>query len=168
MRKLEVKFDKPINVSMYILDISPKHVCMNFITSTCYRYIMKNVKLCVLILTHISCPTIYDIMKRDIAKFDTSDYPTDNAYGIPLVNKKISDLMKNKNNGAIIIEFVGLWAKMYEMWSKSNGNFHFLESILFIRLHRFYPLQNSPHWILYTYASASSNPQNTSGTRSLG
>jgi len=26
-------------------------------------------------------------MKRDIAKFDTSDYPID-AYGIPLVNKK--------------------------------------------------------------------------------
>jgi len=39
MRKLEVKFDKPIYVSMCILDISKTRVCMNFITSTYYRYI---------------------------------------------------------------------------------------------------------------------------------
>jgi len=38
---------------------------------------------------HIECDDVYDIMKRDIVKFDTSDYPTDKAYGIPLVNKKV-------------------------------------------------------------------------------
>jgi len=37
---------------------------------------------------HIECDDIYDIMKRDINWFDTSDYSSDNAYGIPLVNKK--------------------------------------------------------------------------------
>jgi len=30
-------------------------------------------------------------MKRDIAKFDTSDYPIDNMYGMFLANKKVSD-----------------------------------------------------------------------------
>jgi len=37
---------------------------------------------------YIECDDVYDIMKHDIAKFDTSNYPIDNAYGIPLVNKK--------------------------------------------------------------------------------
>jgi len=32
------------------------------------------------------------MMKRDIAMFDTNDYPIDNAYGMPLANKKVPGL----------------------------------------------------------------------------
>ncbi|KYN19375.1 hypothetical protein ALC57_08291 [Trachymyrmex cornetzi] len=89
LRKLEVKFDKPIYVSMCILDISK--VCLYEFH---YEY-------------------MYETMKRDIARFDTSDYPADNAYGTPLTNKKVPCLMKDENNGALMTEFVGLRAKMY-------------------------------------------------------
>jgi len=36
----------------------------------------------------IECDNVYEIMKRDISRFDTSDYTVDNVYGIPFINKK--------------------------------------------------------------------------------
>ncbi|XP_070155838.1 uncharacterized protein [Polyergus mexicanus] len=98
LRNLEVKFNKPIYVDSLIY--------------------------------HIECEDVYENMKRDIARFDTSDYPANNAvvpperhacsgynnaYGIPLENKKVPGLMKDENNGAIMTEFVGLRAKMYAL-----------------------------------------------------
>jgi len=61
----------------------------------------------------IECDNVYDIMKRDISRSDTSNYAVDNAYSISLINKKVPGLMKDENNGAIMTEFVGLRAKMY-------------------------------------------------------
>jgi len=118
MRKLEMKFNKPIYVGMCILDISK--TCLYEFHHD-YMLPMYHEKCKVMytdtdsLIYLIECDDVYDIMKRDISRFDTTDYAVDNAYGFPLVNKKVPGLMKDENNGAILTEFVGLRVKMYAL-----------------------------------------------------
>ncbi|XP_011883766.1 PREDICTED: uncharacterized protein LOC105570924 [Vollenhovia emeryi] len=118
LRKLEVKFNKPIYVGMCILDISK--ICLYEFH---HEYMLPLYRdKCKIMYTdtdsliyHVECEDVYETVKRDIRRFDTSDYPDDNAYGIPHANKKVPGLMKDENNGAIMTEFVGLRAKMYAL-----------------------------------------------------
>ena len=67
----------------------------------------------------VECEDVYEIMKRDyIARFDTTDYPVDT--GMLLANKKVPGLIKDKNNSAIMTEFVEFRAEMYVMESKKD------------------------------------------------
>ncbi|KYN24367.1 hypothetical protein ALC57_04029 [Trachymyrmex cornetzi] len=120
LRKLEVKFNKPIYVGMCILDISK--VCLYefhcdymlpLFHDKCKIMYTDTDSLIYHIENIIQCENIYETIKRDIARFDTSDYPVDNAYGMSLANKKVPGLVKDENNGMIMTEFVGLRAKMY-------------------------------------------------------
>ncbi|XP_067205407.1 uncharacterized protein [Linepithema humile] len=118
LRKLEVKFDKPIYVGMCILDIS-KTCLYEFHYEYMAPLYRDNCKIMYTdtdsLIYFLHCEDAYRDMKRDISKFDTSDYSEDNAYGMPRANKKVPGLMKDENNGAIMTEFVGLRAKMYAL-----------------------------------------------------
>ena len=111
-----MKFDKPIYVGMCILDISKVCLC-EFHHEYMLPLFHDKCKIMYTdadsLIYRVECEDVYETMKRDIARFDTSDYPTDNAYGMPLANKKVPGLMKDENNGVIMTEFVGLRAKMY-------------------------------------------------------
>ncbi|XP_011057505.1 PREDICTED: uncharacterized protein LOC105147879 [Acromyrmex echinatior] len=105
MRKLEVKFNKPIYVGMCILDISK--VCLYEFHHEYMSPMYRN--KCKIMYTdtdsliyYIECDNVYKTMKRDIARFDTSDYPADNVYDMPLTNKKVLGLMKDENNGVLM------------------------------------------------------------------
>ncbi|XP_071635068.1 uncharacterized protein [Temnothorax longispinosus] len=83
LRKLEVKFDKPIYVGMCILDLSK--VCLyefhHDYMSPLYRDSCKIMYTDTdSLIYYIKCDDAYENMKHDTARFDTSDYAVDNAY----------------------------------------------------------------------------------------
>ena len=112
--------NKPFYLGLSILNLS-KTVMYEF----WYDYLKpkygENVKLCYIgsFIVHVKIDDIYKDIAKDVEKrFDTSNYEIDRL--LPKGKKeKVSRLIKDQLVGEIMIEFVGLRAKLY---SYLNGN----------------------------------------------
>ncbi|KAJ8914907.1 hypothetical protein NQ315_016061 [Exocentrus adspersus] len=116
LRKCEIYFCKPIYVGMCILDLA-KTTIYDFhygymkpeFDDDCSALYTDTDSL----IYEIRNRDPYEIIRRDChLRFDTSDYPANNGYNIPQVNKKVLG-MKDEFNGIPIELFVGLRSKMY-------------------------------------------------------
>ena len=114
-RKFEIKLDKPIAVGFVILELS-KLLMQKFH----YDYIAENYGLKAQLLFsdtdsltyHIETEDIYKDMKKDLSRFDTSNYPTSH-FLYSDKNKKQLYKFKDEAGGKIVLWFVGFRAKMY-------------------------------------------------------
>ncbi|XP_035209175.1 uncharacterized protein LOC118185154 [Stegodyphus dumicola] len=130
MHKTAVLFDKPIYVGMSILDLS-KTLMYDFHYNVMAPKYGKNIILLYMdtdsFIYDIKTDDFYEDMKGMLEHFDTFDYPEDNRYGMPRVNKKVLGKMKDENAGGILEEYVGLISKMYacktekDLVKKSKG-----------------------------------------------
>ena len=118
MKKISLKYDKPVYLGMCILDLS-KTLMYDFH----YNYIKKKYGDNAKPLFTDTDSLMYEIKTEDFYKdisgdvkdrFDTSDYPPNHPSGIPIgVNKKVLGMFKDEVAGRCIEEFVGLRAKLY-------------------------------------------------------
>jgi len=117
MRKTEILFKKPIYIGMSILDISKNHM-YDFYYNVMKKHYKDKLRLLYTdtdsLIMDIKTTDFYeDVKKHFVEHFDTSDYPENNAYGMPLLNKKVLGKFKDELNGQIMKKFVGLRPKMY-------------------------------------------------------
>lgn len=116
MNKLNVTYNKPIYVGFCILDLS-KTLMYDFHYQYMKPKFFKNIDLLYTdtdsFIYEIRTDDFYSDIKNDLDKFDTSDYSTNNRYGLPLINKKMLGKFKDELSGTLLIEFIGLKAKSY-------------------------------------------------------
>lgn len=116
MKKTNILMDKPIAVGMAVLDIS-KVVMYEYYYNFLKKRYGDQISLVYTdtdsFVLEVETDDFYADMKQNLERYDTSDYPKDNKFNMPQVNKKVPGLFKDELNGEIITEFVGLRSKMY-------------------------------------------------------
>jgi len=124
MKRISVKYDKPIYVGMSILDLS-KTLMYGFHYEHMKPKYGSNLKLLFTdtdsFMYEIKTEDLYEDMKSDLDLYDTSDYPKGHELH-SVKHKKVIGKMKDEACGMIITEFVGLRPKLYSY--KLGGEDH--------------------------------------------
>ena len=117
IKKTKIVFNKLIYIGMSILDISK--ICMyDFYYNVMNNKYNDKLKLLCMdtdsLIVEIKTKDFYDGVKKSIiTEFNTSDYPKDNIYNMPLVNKNVLGKFKVELNGQIMEDFISLRSKLY-------------------------------------------------------
>jgi hypothetical protein len=116
MKQTKLKFDKPVYVGLYILDLN-KTLMYNFHYNTINSNYGADAQLLFTdtdsLCYHIKTNDIYNDMRKFKKLYDTSNYPMDHGSSYSNVNKRVLGKMKDEMAGKRIEEFVGLSAKLY-------------------------------------------------------
>ena len=115
MKVVEIHYEKPLYVGFCVLEIS-KHVMYEFY----YNFLKAKYgdRICLLytdtdsLIVSIKTVNVYNDMKDNVNKFDTSNYPESNIHQMPRT-ESIIGCMKDEYGGRIIESFYGTGAKAY-------------------------------------------------------
>ena len=126
MGKIKVVMNKPVYLCQVILDLS-KIVMYEFHYDYMVpKYGLENLKLCYMdtdsLVYDNKTEDFYEDIANDVeARFDTSGYSKTDFRPLPILNKKVIGLMKDKLGGKIMTEFVALRPKLYS-YKKLDGS----------------------------------------------
>jgi hypothetical protein len=121
--KGSITFDKPIICGFSILELSKQHMYKFF-----YDVLRKRIESLELAyidtdsLVVSSSEDLYHFIKDNLEFFDTSDFESDNIYGIPLGYMKVPGLFQDEMKGRAIVETICLRPKLYSMRLQGFNN----------------------------------------------
>jgi len=115
--------DRPIAVGFTILDLSKAHMFDMHYNVIMKRYGEKRARLLFTdtdsLCYHIKTPNLYEDMRQDLDRYDTSNYPRDHPL-YSTTNEKILGKFKDELKGFRGLEFVGLRPKLYSLLAESS------------------------------------------------
>lgn len=116
MNPVKCVMNKPIIIGMSILDLS-KVLMYDYYYNFLKMEYGDNVEMMYTdtdsFILNVKTECFYTDMKKNMHRYDTSDYPEINRFNMLRQNKKVPGLFKDELNGVIMTEFVGLRSKMY-------------------------------------------------------
>ncbi|XP_031355178.1 uncharacterized protein LOC116179519 [Photinus pyralis] len=126
LSKTEILFNKPLYVGMAILEISKTRMYDFHYNFMQHQFSDDRLKLLYMdtdsLVYEMVCDDAYELIRANISRFDTSDYPENNIYNIPRCNGKVLGMMKDELGGRIITDWVALASKMYSYKTMDSDN----------------------------------------------